>query len=77
MEDIIFSYYKERYDEQKDRFKLLETKCSLFLRYITMLVAVIGGAISFSNKEIINPVGVDQWIRGFSFAIGTFFVIKN
>ncbi len=72
IEDTI-SYFKDRYEEENSRFNHIESKCSVILRFLTILIGVIA-AIASVNKAIFSPVTCFEWIKIVLYMAGTTFV---
>ena len=73
MENII-SYFKDRYEEENSRFVHIETKCSIILRFLTIVIGVIGAIVSINNT-ILTPSTFMEWIKFILLSAGTISIV--
>lgn len=70
----LISYFKERYGEEVDRFNHIESKSSVILRFLTILLGVIAATASF-HKTIFHPTSCAEWVILLIYVSGTISVV--
>jgi hypothetical protein len=70
------SYFKDRYEEENTRFNHIESKCLVILRFLTIVIGVIG-ALSTVNASIFKPESCIQFFILILYVAGTLFVVLS
>ena len=70
------SYFKERYEEENNRFNHIESKCAVILRFLSILIGVIA-AIASTNKGMFSPVSIVQFNILVLYLMGTIFIVLS
>ncbi|WP_292957065.1 MULTISPECIES: hypothetical protein [unclassified Neptuniibacter] len=55
-------YLKDRYTEEQSRFDHFENKCSKFLTFVTVIIAVISALSGINDGAIFQPVTEVAWV---------------
>ncbi|MCP4490643.1 MAG: hypothetical protein GY820_25525 [Gammaproteobacteria bacterium] len=70
------SYFKDRYEEENTRFNHIESKCSVILRFLTVIIGVIA-AISSTKTAIFSPTSFIEWVVLVLHITGTSFIVLS